>query len=79
VSTFDGEILGSAQTRAQRLQNLKDATLRYVTEERKRLKDEAAALEKVLSGRTGGKALQSVAVDYCSAVARKDLESFLRA
>jgi hypothetical protein len=64
-------------TRADRLKALEKATTKYITAERKRLNDEVAALKAILEGRTGGKAIQSVAANYVGAVARKDLKSFL--
>jgi hypothetical protein len=77
VSTTAAEGGASADTRASRLKALETATTKYITAERKRLNDEVAALKAILEGRTGGKAIQSVAANYVGAVARKDLKSFL--
>ena len=71
------QIIVDGTTRKQRLSALQAAVGKYVAKERERLNKELVLLKAALDGRTAGKGIQSIAVDYCSAVARKDLKSFL--
>lgn len=64
-------------SRLSMLQDLQKTTKEYVAKERSRLKNEAAVLTAVLSGRTGGKGIQAVSTAVVSSVAKKRLADYL--
>ena len=64
-------------SRSSRLQELKDATDKYVDAEKKRIENEVKVLEAVLKGRTAGAGIQANSVATVQAVAQSDLAAFL--
>jgi hypothetical protein len=59
------------------LQSLERALKEYVKEEKRRIENEVSVLEKVLSGRTSGKGVQSIGIAKVSAVAENSLKAYL--
>jgi len=60
-----------------KLKALQQATKEYVSKERLRLTNEAAVLKAVMRTGQKGRGLQDVGIDAVSAVAEKDIASYL--
>ena len=65
-------------SRAQRVQDLQNATNDYVQAEKKRIENEVKYLKSVLQGRTGGAGIQANSVAVVQAVAEADLAAYLK-
>jgi len=63
--------------RSKRVDDLEKAVLDYTGKERTRLENEVTVLKAILSGRTGGKGLETTASKTVAAVAYNDLNTFL--
>jgi hypothetical protein len=59
------------------LKDLQQATKDYVSKERTRLQNESATLEKILSGRTGGRGIQTPSVEKVTALTKLDIAAYL--
>lgn len=64
-------------TRLEMLKKLQATTKEYVKKERTRLENEAKVLEAILKKRTGGRGIQAANTAVVSAVAQKDMDSYL--
>ena len=64
--------------RLQRVQELQEATVDYVTKEKKRIENEVSVLQAVLDGRTGGAGVQLPSKEQVKAVAYASLNDYLR-
>lgn len=67
----------TAEARLQRVKKLKEAVDQYVSQEKKRIDNEVASLEKILSGRTGGAGVQTSSSKVAEAIAAESLEYYL--
>jgi hypothetical protein len=63
--------------RNDRINQLKSTVTEYVTKEQTRISNEVAVLEKILSGRTGGRGIQAISTKAVTAVANADLTNYL--
>lgn len=59
------------------VRELRKTAKEYISKERSRLENEAASLKAILNGRTGGKGIQATSTAVVSAVAKKDIKSYL--
>jgi hypothetical protein len=64
--------------RLSRLKELENAAKEYIKAERKRVENEVKSLQDILDGRTGGAGIQAISVNIVAAVAKKDLEEYLK-
>ena len=64
--------------RASRVQALGDAVKEYAKKEKTRIENEVKVLEKILDGRTGGAGVQKSTAEAVEAVAKNDLNAYLR-
>lgn len=68
----------ATSTRKDRLDALKKAVDEYAETEKKRIENEVAVLDKVLSGRAGGGGVQTQTTAAVSRSAYNDLASYLK-
>lgn len=66
-----------SKARIQLLKELKKTGDEYVEDEKKRLTNEASALEAILTGRAGGAGIQDLNTQLATAVAKRDLAEYL--
>ena len=64
--------------RATRVQELADAVKEYAKKEKERIEKEVKTLTKILDGRTGGAGVQKSTTAVVEAVAKNDLNAYLR-
>lgn len=65
-------------SRLDRVTQLKQATLDYISKEKTRIENEVSALEAILNGRTGGAGVQQPSKQQIAAIAQSDLEGYLK-
>ena len=64
--------------RASRVQTLADAVKDYAKKEKTRIENEVKVLTAILDGRTGGAGVQKATAAAVEAVAKNDLDAYLR-